>query len=51
MERTLTQQVSAHIGERIRVAGWLHSLRQLGGLNFLVIRDGLGLIQAVAEHE
>ncbi len=51
MERTLTQQVSAHIGERIRVAGWLHSLRQLGGLNFLVIRDGWGLIQAVAEHE
>ncbi len=51
MERTLTLQVKAHIGERVRVAGWLHSLRQLGGLNFLVIRDGWGLVQAVAERK
>jgi nondiscriminating aspartyl-tRNA synthetase len=42
-------EVKAHIGERVRVAGWLHSWRQLGGINFLVIRDGRGLIQAVAE--
>ena len=51
MERTLTLEVQAHIGERVLVTGWLHSLRQLGGLNFLVIRDGWGLIQAVAERE
>jgi nondiscriminating aspartyl-tRNA synthetase len=38
-----------HIGERVRVQGWLHSLRQLGGINFLVIRDGWGTAQAVAE--
>ncbi|HLI89925.1 MAG TPA: aspartate--tRNA(Asn) ligase [Ktedonobacteraceae bacterium] len=49
MERIRTVEVKAHIGERVRVAGWLHSWRQLGGINFLVIRDGRGLIQAVAE--
>ncbi|MBV9713235.1 MAG: aspartate--tRNA(Asn) ligase [Ktedonobacteraceae bacterium] len=51
MERIPAQEVKGHIGERVRVAGWLHSFRQLGGLNFLVIRDGWGLVQAVAEHE
>src|SRR6266516_90004 len=51
MERTLTTEVKAHVGERVRVTGWLHSLRQLGGVNFLVIRDGWGLVQAVAEQE
>jgi len=50
MERTLTPEVKAHIGERVRVTGWLHSFRQLGGLNFLIVRDGWGIIQAVAEH-
>lgn len=51
MERIRTTEVTSHIGKRIRVAGWLHSLRRLGGINFLIIRDGWGLIQAVAETE
>ncbi|HJT59556.1 MAG TPA: OB-fold nucleic acid binding domain-containing protein, partial [Ktedonobacteraceae bacterium] len=49
MQRIRTIEVGSHIGERVRVAGWLHSLRQLGGVSFLVIRDGWGTIQAVAE--
>jgi nondiscriminating aspartyl-tRNA synthetase len=44
MERIQTTEVKAHIGERVRVAGWLHSLRQLGGITFLVIRDGWGML-------
>ena len=51
MERTHTIEVGKHIGERVRVAGWLHSLRRLGGINFLVIRDGWGIIQVVTENE
>ena len=51
MQRILTTEVSAHVGERVRVMGWLHSLRQLGGINFLVIRDGWSIVQAVAETE
>ena len=51
MERIRTTEVSQHIGERVRVAGWLQSKRQLGGINFLVVRDGWGTIQAVAETE
>ncbi len=51
MERIQTVEVSKYVGERVRVAGWLQSLRRLGGVSFLVIRDGWGTIQAVAETE
>src|SRR5438874_5843037 len=51
LQRIRTIEVRSHIGERVRVAGWLHSLRQMGGINFLVIRDGWGTLQAVAETE
>src|SRR6266516_1875903 len=51
MQRILTSEVKTHVGERVRVEGWLHSLRQLGGVNFLVVRDGWGLVQAVTELE
>jgi len=51
LKRIRTIEVASHIGERVRIAGWLHSLRQMGGISFLVIRDGWGTIQAVAETE
>ena len=51
MERVRTIEVASHSGERVCVSGWLHSLRQMGGINFLVIRDGWGTVQTVAESE
>ena len=51
MERTRTREIAAHVGERVQVSGWLHSLRKLGGITFLVVRDGWGMIQAVTEDE
>jgi nondiscriminating aspartyl-tRNA synthetase len=51
MERIRTSEVGAHVGERIHVAGWLHSLRQLGSISFLLLRDGWGIIQVVAQDE
>ena len=44
-------EVGAHLGERIQVAGWLHALRRLGGVSFLILRDGWGIIQVVAASE
>jgi nondiscriminating aspartyl-tRNA synthetase len=51
IERVRTPAVGMHVGKRIRVAGWLHSLRRMGGVTFLVVRDGWGTIQAVTESE
>jgi nondiscriminating aspartyl-tRNA synthetase len=49
MERTRTTEAKDRIGQRVRLAGWLHRLRRLGGINFLVLRDGYGLFQAVID--
>ena len=49
MERIYTTEIKAHIGERVRLAGWLHTLRRLGGINFLVLADVRGTAQVVVD--
>ena len=49
MERIYTTEVSAHLGEQVRVSGWLHTLRKLGGINFLLLRDARGTVQIVLD--
>jgi nondiscriminating aspartyl-tRNA synthetase len=51
MERIRTTELSAHVGERVRLQGWVHNLRRLGGVNFVILRDGWGTAQAVSEDE
>jgi nondiscriminating aspartyl-tRNA synthetase len=51
MERCRTSEVGTHVGEPVRVAGWLHARRRLGGITFLVIRDGWGSVQVVVDAE
>ncbi len=51
MERIWTTELAAHAGERVRLAGWLHRLRTLSNVSFLVLRDGKGLAQIVIEDE
>ena len=50
MERTWTVDLSAHAGERVRLAGWLHRFRPLGNVGFLVLRDAKGLAQVVVDE-
>jgi nondiscriminating aspartyl-tRNA synthetase len=47
--RIRTTEATEHVGQTVRMAGWLHRLRRLGGINFLLLRDGAGLFQAVIE--
>lgn len=47
LQRTLTSELGAHVGERVYLMGWLHRLRTMGGVNFLVLRDRAGIAQAV----
>ncbi len=49
MQRTLTTEISKNIGKKVTLSGWVHKLRKLGGLSFLVIRDRKGLAQAVID--
>ncbi|MEX2541639.1 MAG: aspartate--tRNA(Asn) ligase [Trueperaceae bacterium] len=36
-----------HVGRQVTVHGWVHNRRDLGGIQFLLLRDGSGLIQCV----
>ena len=47
MHRITSVDFSRHLGERVRLSGWLHRLRAVGQVSFLVLRDGWGTAQAV----
>ena len=51
MIRTLTSQLSAHIGETVMIQGWLHKKRLLGGLNFITVRDRTGIAQNLIDSK
>jgi nondiscriminating aspartyl-tRNA synthetase len=51
MKRVLASQLADYVGERVQVMGWLYNLRRLGRVNFLILRDRTGLIQAVIDRE
>ena len=51
MHEIRTVEASQHVGEMVQLKGWLHNLRRLGGVNFIVLRDGWGTIQAVTEDD
>ena len=51
MKTIRTVEAGAHVGETVRLQGWLQQVRRLGGVNFVVLRDGYGTLQAVTESE
>lgn len=49
--RTLARDLPGAVGQTVRVKGWLHKIRKLGGLNFINLRDRSGLAQVLVEDE
>ena len=47
MQRTCVKDLKAKIGEQVSIKGFVHAIRDQGGIKFLIIRDVTGLIQAV----
>ena len=39
-----------YIGKEIRLAGWVNSIRNLGGLLFMTLRDETGIVQLISEE-
>ncbi|HUI01540.1 MAG TPA: aspartate--tRNA(Asn) ligase [Nitrososphaerales archaeon] len=49
MEETPSPSALAKkVGEKVAVAGWVHDVRLLGGINFILLRNSEGIVQVTA---
>jgi aspartyl-tRNA synthetase len=46
-----TNELKKAVGKSVVVSGWIHDVRKLGGINFLVLRDFNGIVQITATKE
>lgn len=47
MHRIYIEELSKHVGEELKIYGWLYHKRSSGKIRFLVVRDGTGIVQCV----
>ena len=51
MDHVYIREIGAHVGEEVTLKGWLYNKRSSGGIRFLLLRDGSGIIQCVVRRE
>jgi nondiscriminating aspartyl-tRNA synthetase len=51
MKRVLTSELKEYAGQKVMMKGWVHRIRRLGQVTFIVLRDRGGLGQAVVEGD
>jgi len=49
MSRTLASQIAKHLGQTVTLQGFLHWKRDLGGIQFALLRDRSGIVQVVVD--
>ncbi len=47
MQSVSVSHVAEHVGEEVKLRGWVYNKRSSGSVAFLILRDGTGFIQAV----
>lgn len=47
MEQTYIKDIGQHVGQTVELRGWLYNKRSSGKIQFLLVRDGTGIIQGV----
>ena len=51
MKTIMIQEMPNHVGETVRIGGWLANKRSSGKIAFLQLRDGSGFVQGVVVKE
>ena len=46
-DRIISTDLKKHIGKKVIIAGWIHNIRELGKITFVLVRDRGGIIQVV----
>jgi nondiscriminating aspartyl-tRNA synthetase len=47
MNRILIRKLKSEVGEVVKIQGWVHKIRKLGKLAFIMVRDRSGIVQCV----
>jgi nondiscriminating aspartyl-tRNA synthetase len=47
--RTLACEASDHLNQRIQLKGWVHNVRTLSNVTFVILRDRSGMVQTVLD--
>ena len=47
--RVLVRELGTHLDKKVTVKGWVHRIRELGGISFVLLRDRTGMVQLVYE--
>lgn len=50
MKRTLIKELKNCVNEKVMVQGWVHRIRKLKAISFVILRDRSGLVQCVVEN-
>ncbi len=51
MGHTYIKDIGSHVDEEVILKGWLYNKRSSGGIRFLLLRDGTGVIQCVVRQQ
>jgi nondiscriminating aspartyl-tRNA synthetase len=51
MQRTSVGQLPSHLGEKVKLVGWLQTLRDQKKMQFIILRDRSGTVQVVFEKK
>ena len=47
--RTMLAEIKDHLGKKVVVRGWVHRVRELGKISFILLRDASGIAQLVVD--
>lgn len=51
MKRIMINELNNYINEKVQIKGWVHRIRKLKSITFIIVRDRTGLVQCVANNE